>query len=274
MALSKEQTDRFTDVNGINIHYNEAGSGPALICTHGGGPGANAWDNTRWCFDQLAEHFRVILMDMPGFGESQKHVSREGVPMDIFCARLKLGLMDKLGIDRAHVYGSSAFSPAALRFGIDYPDRVGKIIIQAFAPGAPHTPTEGLKSLATFAQNPTRENMEAMVGMFIPREERRPAGFIESRMKMATVPGHLESRREMSMPSNSDLVPELHKLRATQTLMVWGDADRMIPVDDVLYGLKHIPNVRAYIWGDSTGHFVAFEHPDEFARVVIDFLTH
>ncbi|HZR98230.1 MAG TPA: alpha/beta hydrolase [Chloroflexota bacterium] len=273
MALTKEETDRFVEVNGINIHYNEAGRGPALICTHGGGPGANAWDNTRWCFDQLAEHFRVILMDMPGFGESQKGVSREGVPMDVFCARLKLGLMDKLGIDRAHLYGSSAFSPAALRFGIEYPDRVGKIIIQAFAPGAPHTPTEGLKSLATFAQNPTRENMEAMIGMFIPREERRPADFVEARLKMALVPGHLESRREMSAASNSDLTPDLHRLR-TETLMVWGDADRMIPVEDVLEGLKRIPNVRAYIWGDTTGHFVAYEHPEEFARVVIEFLSH
>src|SRR5690349_11239522 len=43
MALTKEQTDKFADVGGIRLHYNEAGSGPALICTHGGGPGANAW---------------------------------------------------------------------------------------------------------------------------------------------------------------------------------------------------------------------------------------
>jgi pimeloyl-ACP methyl ester carboxylesterase len=270
MALTKEETDRFIDVNGINIHYNEAGSGPALICTHGGGPGAHAWDNTRWCFDKLAERFRTILMDMPGFGESQKGVSRQGVPMDIFCARLTLGLMDKLGIDRAHLYGSSAFSPAALRFGIEYPDRVGKIIIQAYAPGAPHKLTDGLKSLATFADNPIRENMEAMVGNFIPREERRPVDFVDSRFKMATVPGHLESRREMSAGSNSDLTPELHKLKAP-VLMVWGDADRMILVEDVLVGLRNIPNVRAYVWGDTTGHFVAYEHPDEFARVVTAF---
>jgi pimeloyl-ACP methyl ester carboxylesterase len=115
--------------------------------------------------------------------------------------------------------------------------------------------------------------MEAMVGMFIPREERRPANFIESRLNMALVPGHLESRREMSAGSNSDLLPDLPRLRAP-VLMVWGDADRMILVEDVLAGLKHIPNVRAHIWGDTTGHFVAYEHPDEFARVVTDFLTH
>ncbi|HWP29827.1 MAG TPA: alpha/beta hydrolase [Chloroflexota bacterium] len=273
MALTKEQTDRFIEVDGIRLHYNEAGSGPALICTHGGGPGANAWDNTKWCFDALAQHFRTILLDLPGFGESQKGVSRGGVPMDIFCARLKRDFMDQLGIERAHLYGSSAFSAAALRFGIEYPDRVGKIIIQAYAPGAAHRQTEGLKALATFAQNPTRENMETMMAMFVPREERRPASFVEARFKMALTPGHLESRREMSASSNSDLTPDLHRLRAP-VLMVWGEADLVIPVEDVLEGLRRIPNVRAHIWGDRTGHFVAYEHADEFARVVIDFLSH
>src|SRR2546429_645809 len=133
-ALTKEATDRFAEVNGIKIHYNEAGSGPTLICTHGGGPGANAWDNTRWAFDKLAEHFHVILMDLPGFGESQKLVKRNGVPMDHFMAGLELGLMDQLRIDRAHLYNSSAFSASAVRFGIEYPDRVGKVVVQSWSP--------------------------------------------------------------------------------------------------------------------------------------------
>ena len=145
MPLTKDETDRFVDVNGIKIHYNEAGSGPALICTHGGGPGANAWEKTRYAFDALAEHFRAILMDLPGFGESQMHVSRNGVPMDLFLAKLQHDFMDLLGIDRAHLYGSSAFSATTLRFGLEYPDRTGKLVIQAFSAGAHVTETEGLK---------------------------------------------------------------------------------------------------------------------------------
>jgi 4,5:9,10-diseco-3-hydroxy-5,9,17-trioxoandrosta-1(10),2-diene-4-oate hydrolase len=271
--LTKEQTDRFTEVNGIRIHYNEAGSGPALICTHGGGPGANAWDNTRWCLDALAERFRVILMDLPGFGESQKNVSRGGVPTDFFCARLQRDFMDQLGIDRAHLYGSSAFSPTALRFGLEYPDRVGKIIIQAYAPGTGHRQTEGLKALATFAQAPTRENMQRMVELFVPRAELRPEEFVEARFQAALIPGHLESRRELSAGANSDLSEDVKRLQA-EVLMVWGNEDRMILVEDVLEGLKRIPDVRAYVWGGNSGHFVAYEHADEFARLVIDFLTH
>jgi pimeloyl-ACP methyl ester carboxylesterase len=274
MALTKEETDRFVDVNGIKIHYNEAGSGPALICTHGGGPGANAWDNTRYAFDALAEHFRTILMDVPGFGESQMHVSRNGVPMDFFLAKLQRDFMDLLGIDRAHLYGSSAFSATTLRFGLEYPDRARKLVIQAFSAGAHAGQTEGLKSLIAFAQNPVRENMATMVRYFTPRAELRTREFIDARFASALRPGHLESRREFAITGNSpDLKDQLGALEAP-VLVLWGYADGMIPVAEIMDDLERIPDVRAHIWGGSSGHFVAMEHSDEFARLLIDFLTH
>ena len=242
-----------------------------LICTHGGGPGANAWDNTRWALDALAQHFRVLLLDLPGFGESQKNVSRQGVPMDMFCARLHRGLMDALGIERAHLYGSSAFSATALRFGIDYPERTGKIIIQAYGPGHEPGATKGLAAVGAFAQDPSYRNMEKVWEQFTPRAELRPADVVQARFRAALTPGHLESRKEMSALANSDLTGELPQL-ATEVLVTWGNHDGMIPVDGVLHALETIPNVRAHVWGGDSGHFVAYEHADEFARLVIDFL--
>jgi 4,5:9,10-diseco-3-hydroxy-5,9,17-trioxoandrosta-1(10),2-diene-4-oate hydrolase len=273
-SLSKAETDRFVDVGGIRLHYNEAGSGPALICTHGGGPGANAWDNTRHVFKPLSEHFRTILLDMPGYGESQMGVSREGVPMDIFVARLLRDFMDALGIDRAHQYGSSQFANASLRFGIEYPERTGKIILQSTEIG-PHTGelSDGIKSLVRFAGEPTIENMELMQSYFTPREEFRGPDVIKNRFERALVPGHLASRKEMPNASNSDLTSEVQRLQA-EVLIVWGNEDGMIPVPAALELLKIIPRSRAVIWGDRSGHFVIAEHGQEFARIITDFLTH
>ncbi|WP_432826473.1 alpha/beta fold hydrolase [Dactylosporangium sp. CA-092794] len=268
---TKEETDRFVEIDGIRLHYNEAGDGPALICTHGGGPGANAWDNTKWVLDALAEHFRVFLIDMPGFGESQMHVSREGVPMDIFCARLKRGFIDHLGIDKAHLYGSSAFSAAALRFGIDYPGRVGRIVIQAYAPSQHPGPTAGLKAVGEFAKEPSMANMERMMEQFTPNPELRTRAATEARFRAANNPDHLQSRLEMNAASNSDLVGELRSL-TTEVLVTWGNHDGMIPVAGILAALEEIPNVRAHLWGGNSGHFVATEHPEDFARLVTDFL--
>ena len=51
---SKDETDRYADAYNHRIHYNDVGSGPVLFCFHGGGPGSNAWDNTKHNLDDLA----------------------------------------------------------------------------------------------------------------------------------------------------------------------------------------------------------------------------
>lgn len=274
---SKEATDRYVDVNGIKIHYNEAGQGPALFCFHGGGPGANAWDNSKHNLDELAEHFRCILMDMPGYGGSDKDAKLNGTPLDLFCANLILGVMEQLGIDRAHLYGSSQFCPACLRFGIEFPDRIGKIIIQAsgVARGANYftpAPPEGIKALGAYAENPTRENMEKMMHLFIPKDELCTEEMIDARFAAAQIPGQLAGRREMAASKNSDLLPIISRLKAP-VLVVWGHHDRMVPWEGALSALALIPDVRIHIWGGGTGHFVEYEKPDEFNRLVTGFLT-
>jgi 4,5:9,10-diseco-3-hydroxy-5,9,17-trioxoandrosta-1(10),2-diene-4-oate hydrolase len=274
---SKEETDRYAEVNGQKIHYNEAGQGPALLCFHGGGPGSNAWDNTKHNLDALAQHFRCILMDMPGYGLSDKNVNRGDTPLDIFCAKIILGLMDELDIERAHLYGSSQFVPATLRFGIEYPDRVGRIIAQAsgvarganyFTPG----PTEGGKMLGVTAQNPTRENMAKLMSEFIPKKEFCTDEVIDTRLAAALIPGHLEGRAKMPAAANSNLQPIIGQLKAP-VLVVWGHQDRVVPWEGALSALALIPDVRIHIWGGGTGHFVEYEQAEEFNRLVIGFLT-
>lgn len=273
---SREETDRYQEINGIQIHYNEAGEGPALFCFHGGGPGANAWDNTKHNLDALAEHFHCILMDMPGYGYSDKNAKLNGTALDVFCAGLVRDLMDIKGIDRAHFYGSSQFSATCLRFGIEYPDRVGKIVIQASGVGRASfftpAPAEGIKALGAFAENPIRENMERMMHLFIPKDELCTEEMIEARFQAALIPGHLAGRREMAASKNSDIARDIQRLRAP-VLVVWGHHDRMVPWEGALSALAMIPDVRIHIWGGGTGHFVEYEKPEEFNRLVIGFLT-
>lgn len=275
--ITKEATDRFIDVKGIKIHYNEAGTGPTLMCFHGGGPGANAWGNSKHNIDALAEHFHVMLVDMPGFGDSDKNVKLGDLSLDLFGARLIHDLMDLKGIDRTHLYGSSSTGPTCLRFGLEYPDRVGKIVMQSSGVGGGNlftpSPAEGLKALSEFAQNPIRENMAKMMHLFIPKNELCTEEMIEARFQAAMIPGHLAARREFGAQKNSDLTRDMQKLRA-EVLVVWGHQDRMVPFEGALTALARIPNVRVHIWGGGTGHFVEYEKAGEFNRLVIDFLTH
>lgn len=272
-----EATDRYQDVNGVKIHYNEAGSGPAMICFHGGGPGANAWDNTKHNLDMLAEHFHMILFDLPGYGYSDKEADcAPGESLDQFWARVVREFMDIKGIDRAHLFGSSQSGPTCVRFGIEYPDRTGKIILQSSGIGGGASlfvpsPAEGIKSLGVFANNPTRENMEKMMHLFIPKDELCSEEMIDARFKAALIPGHLAARARLSNSRNADLSSLAGRLNAS-VLVVHGHQDRMIPIESSLRLLTVFKDVRVHIWGGA-GHFIEYEKADEFSRLVIDFLS-
>lgn len=272
--LSKSATDRFVEVGGIRLHLNDVGNGPVLLCTHGGGPGASAWGGLGRAVPVLAGHFRLLLLDLPNFGESQKGVTRDGQHPDVFLARLSRELLDALGVaGPVSLCTSSGGGPAALRFAVDFPERTHRLVIQAYAPGmTPNRESPGARATAAFMASPSRAAMADLFELFIPDSGRRAEEAITARWEAASRPGHLESRAEFAtLAANSNITAELERL-AAEVLFVWGVDDRIVPVERVFTALASVPRARAHVWGDGTGHLVPYEHPEEFARVMTDFL--
>src|SRR5277367_2195939 len=100
-------------VAGKPIFVVETGSGPPVVMLHGGGPGASGVSNYSRNIDALAEHFRVIVPDMPGYGRSAKGVDQSD-PFGYLADTIR-GLIDELGLATAHVIGNSYGGAAALR---------------------------------------------------------------------------------------------------------------------------------------------------------------
>ena len=154
-------TERTVTVNGKPIFAAETGSGPAVVMLHGGGPGASGVSNYSRNIDALAEHFRVIVPDMPGYGRSVKGVDQDD-PFG-YLADMIRGLLDELGVDTAHLIGNSYGGAAALRLALDTPHRVGKLVLMG--PGGVGTtrgvPTAGLKSLLSYYGGDGPEPREA-----------------------------------------------------------------------------------------------------------------
>lgn len=272
--LSKSATDRFVEVNGIRLHLNDVGSGPVLLCTHGGGPGASAWGGLSRAVPALASRFRLLLLDLPNFGESQTGVTRDGQHPDVFLARLSHDLLDTLEVPgTVSLCTSSGGGPAALRFAVDFPERTHRLVIQAFAPGmTPDRESPGAKATAAFMASPSQAAMADLFELFIPNPDRRAEEAITARWEAASRPGHLESRGEFAtLAANSNITAELRSLAAA-VLFVWGVEDGIVPVERVFTALRSVPRAEAHVWGDDTGHLVPYEHPEEFARVVTDFL--
>src|SRR5262245_54715628 len=109
-------------IDGRDIWVAEAGKGPALLMLHGGGPGATGISNFSRNVPALAEHFRVIVPDLPGYGGSTKRIDRADPFGDL--ADAMLGLLDALKIERAHVLGNSLGGACALRMALERPERI------------------------------------------------------------------------------------------------------------------------------------------------------
>ena len=109
--------------NGISVHYEEQGSGEPLILIMGLGAPGSLWEDHVASFEK---HFRCILIDNRGAGESDK-------PEGPYTARMMAddtaGLMDALGIERARVAGISMGSAIAQELALAYPDRVRCLVL-------------------------------------------------------------------------------------------------------------------------------------------------
>ena len=136
---------------------------------HGGDPGASAWSNFGACLARFAEDFRVLAVDQPGFGGSDKGAI-EG-HFFTFAADKLAALLDELGIERVHLLGNSLGGGTATRFALELPERVGRLVLMGpgglqqnlFSPD----PTEGIKRLYEFGADPTRERMRAFVDTMV-----------------------------------------------------------------------------------------------------------
>jgi 4,5:9,10-diseco-3-hydroxy-5,9,17-trioxoandrosta-1(10),2-diene-4-oate hydrolase len=96
--ITFESTSRYAQVReDMRLHYHEAGDpdAPPVVLLHGGGPGASSWSNFSRNIGVLAERFRVLAVDQPGYGHSDKHTEHE--QYNRYSATALLNLFDHLG---------------------------------------------------------------------------------------------------------------------------------------------------------------------------------
>ncbi|MFJ9778312.1 4,5:9,10-diseco-3-hydroxy-5,9,17-trioxoandrosta-1(10),2-diene-4-oate hydrolase [Amycolatopsis sp. NPDC101161] len=272
---------KYVQAGSLNLHYHEAGAEHAetVILLHGGGPGASAWSNFGRNLPEFAKHYRTIAVDQPGFGRSDKPA--EHPQYFRHSADAVAGLMDALGIERAHFVGNSLGGGAAVRFALDHGKRAGRLVLMGpgglsvnlFAPD----PTEGVKNLGKFGAKPSRERMEAFLRIMVHDQALITDELIDERFAAANTPESLAAMRAMGMsfahPETYEegmLWREAHRLRQ-RVLLIWGREDRVNPLDGALVALKTIPRAQLHVFG-GCGHWAQLEKFDEFNRLALDFL--
>ncbi|MFI9761260.1 alpha/beta fold hydrolase [Streptomyces sp. NPDC051963] len=272
------------DVDGKKIFVAETGDGPPVVMLHGGGPGASGVSNYVRNIARLAERYRVIVPDMPGYGRSSKGV--DGADPFGYLSGLIRGLLDELGLEKVHLVGNSYGGACALRLALDAPHRVDRMLLMGPA-GAGTTravPTRGMKSLLSYytGDGPSRLKLETFIRNYLVFNAASvPDSAIEDRYQASIDPEVIASP-PAKLPSGPGALRTLWKSDFTRdprlsrlsvpTLVLWGAEDKVNRPSGARMLADRMPNCDLYLVAN-TGHWVQFERADLFNRICSDFLA-
>lgn len=269
------------DVGGRHVFVAETGQGPPVLLLHGGGPGASGVANYTRNVAELAKEYRVIVPDLPGYGRSSKGLDLSD-PFGSLAVGIR-GLLDRLGLEKAHFVGNSYGGACALRLALDTPDRVERMVLMG--PGGIGTtralPTPGLNCLLDYynGEGPTRAKLEKFIRHHLVFNAADvPDSVIDARYRDSLDPEVVADpplRRPKSLGAlwKMDFTRDRRLARLpVPTLVLWGSADKVNRPSGGRMLADRLPNGDLYMVAN-TGHWVQFERAELFNRLCADFLA-
>jgi pimeloyl-ACP methyl ester carboxylesterase len=256
----------------------EAGTGDPVVAIHGLGATKASLLPT---VAALADRFRVIALDLPGFGDSDKPL---GASYDArFFARAVIALLDELGLERAHLVGNSLGGRVALEVALHAPDRVGRLglLAPSMAWRRERTWAKALRLVRPelgMIQPAPRAVIEAIVDRVVPGggDGWAAAGVDEFLRAYTTRRGRAAfyaAARQIYLeePEGEDgFWPRLRTLQPP-ALFVWGRQDTIVPLAFARHVTDALPTAE-HLELDS-GHVPQLERPRETHEALARFFT-
>lgn len=270
LELNLPEQHYLTLQNGLTVHYLDEGEGDVVIWLHGSGPGASGYSNFKGNYPEFTQQgFRNIVLDLPGFGRSDKP-SDVHYNLDFFVGVLN-ELIETLHLSPCTLLGNSLGGAIALGQALRYPTTVSKLILMA--PGGveereTYFEMEGIrKMVATYNQGPMGiHEMREVMSLQLHDSSQLTDDILQERVAVAvTQPSQLFST--MMVPNMTE---DLHKL-ACPVLGFWGSNDLFNPPAGVFKFLDNVPEAK-FILLNQCGHWVQVEYTALFNRTCLDFL--
>lgn len=204
--------------------------GEPLVLLHSGGMAAPEWEKH---VDPLAEEgFRLLVPDLPGHGRTPLP---EDEPLTLEAmADAVLEVLDEEGVEGAHVLGSSLGGATALRFTLEHPQRVGKLVLYRMS----YRKSEASREATRMIANPERWRALRMDTWLSRIHE--PQGGPDA---WETVVGRVREVTEQAEPVDLDALEEL----PMPVLLIVGDADPVAPLEDVLDMRDALPDADLWV---------------------------
>ncbi|MCU1374671.1 MAG: alpha/beta hydrolase [Actinomycetia bacterium] len=273
--------ETFVDVAGIRTRVLEAGDGPALLILHGTGGHAETYQRN---IGPLSQHFRVLVPDMIGHG----FTDRPDVPytLDDFSNHL-FGLLDALGIERAHLSGESLGGCVAAWMTLSRPERVDKLVLNT---GILDRPDEkGLVQLADLeertkklAEDCSLDVVRRRLEWLVVDPDSMTEEMVRIRHRIYSQPGMVDSVIRIMgavLAMNRGLYEGVDYIDRNlmggikvPTLVLWSDHNPGKPFDVIKPAIDLIPDHEVHIITDAA-HWPQFEQAGEVNRLMLEFLT-
>jgi pimeloyl-ACP methyl ester carboxylesterase len=265
---------QFLELDGVRLHLRDTGprAAPPILLLHGFGSSLQTWDEVASGLDR---DFRVIRLDLPGFGLTGP--DRTGDYSDPRTHAVILALLARLGLERVALVGSSMGGRIAWSFAAAHPDRVSRLVLMA--PDGFASPGIG------YEQPPRVPALMRVLPYTLPegmlRGSLRPAygdpavmteAIFERYRDMMLAPGVRQAILDrMGQHVLQRPEPLLARIRVP-VLLLWGDRDAMVPVTNAQDYLRALPDARL-VTLPGIGHVPMEETPAEVARVLREFLA-
>ena len=264
----------YANVNGVNLYYEEHGSGFPLVWSHEFAGDYRSWKQQ---VNFFSRRYRVITYNARGYPPSEAPESLDDYTQEQAVDDLR-GLLVHLRIERAHIGGLSMGGNVALNFGLTYPEMARSLVVAGTGSGS--TDPEpfrrnvnaradmmregGMEAMGDYSNSPTRVQLLRKDPMGY--EEFR-SGFLEhSPIGSALTFSGVQGRR----PPIFDLEERMRAMDVP-TLIMTGDEDEPC-IEPSVFMKRCIPKSGLVVMPQA-GHAINLEDPDAFNRIVLDFLT-
>ncbi len=267
-----------TTSDGVRLFCEDSGAGRPIVFVHEFSGDYRSWEPQVRYF---ARRYRCITFNARGYPPSDVPDALEKYSQDRAVDDIR-DVMDRLGIDKAHVVGLSMGGFAALHFGIRFAQRALSIVVGGVGFGAEPDKTEqfrrevelvakrfedegAAKFAPVYGSGPGREQYEI-------KDPRGCKEFLTQLGEHSSIGSALTLRGvQARRPSPFDLVPQLERM-TVPTLIIYGDEDRPCLGTGVLLK-RTIPSAGLMVF-PKTGHTINLEEPGLFNQALQDFFSH
>lgn len=278
---------RKADIDGFNIFYREAGAAdaPVLLLLHGFPTSSHMFRNL---IPLLANRFRVIAPDLPGFGQSDMpHPSKFEYSFDNI-AKVIGRFTDVIGLDKYAIYIFDYGAPVGLRLAVSRPDRITAIISQngnAYVEGL----SEGWNPIQKYWSDPSQANRDALRDFLTPQSTyfQYSYGVPDAALNLLSPDGYTldtfylarADAAEVQLDlmgdyrSNVALYPAFQayfRQQKPRLLAVWGKNDPFFLPAGAEAFRRDLPDAEVTFF--DTGHFALETHADAIAAAITAFL--